>query len=160
MRVQLSMLFVMSLAFTVSACGTEEDWANEEVQPTQDWELSVGEDTSELTLASRTRYECKCDLSNHTCRGTFRFTLIKKNTCRYKRSSRNCVGACVGRCANQDGAIKRGSEFDGVCVKREIRPNGLIKETATDCAGNDIECSEFEKESAEEDTSKLSRIAR
>ena len=160
MRVQLSILFVMSLAVTLSACGTEEDWANGEIESTQDWDLSVGEDTSELTVAARTRYECTCDLSDHTCRGKFRFPVVKKSTCRYKRRTGNCVGACVGRCANQNGAIKRGSEFDGVCVKREIRPNGLIKETATDCAGNDIECSEFEKESAEEDTSKLSKIAR
>ena len=142
MRATLSVFVGLCFGIILSACGTEEDWANVEMQSGQDIELTVGQDTSELTVEARTRYECICDLSNHTCHGEYRFPQIKKNTCRYKRRKRSCVGGCIGRCVNQDSGIKRRSEFKGTCFKREVRPNGLFKETATDCKGNDIECSE------------------
>ena len=138
----MSILALVCMAIMALACGSEEEWMLDEDQTDQNVELTLGQESAELTVATQTRYECICDLSLNTCRGKFRFPEEKKSTCRYKRKLNGCVGACEGRCVNQNGSIKRGSEFKGICIKREVRPNGMYKETATDCHGQDIECTE------------------
>ncbi|MBR59327.1 MAG: hypothetical protein CMH54_15085 [Myxococcales bacterium] len=97
---------------------------------------ALGSDLEAAIGPDRVKYTCECDLSDNTCEDDYgaewKFTVVKTDTCRYKKSKKKCRGECVGRCANQNGAILQGTEFDGECVKKEIQPAGALGEVDPD----------------------------
>ncbi len=140
------MILIGLLSLGLFACGSEEDWAaeiNDEVSEeltetalrSVESELAI---ESERAIPDRLKYKCFCDVSNHSCGPDYPFPVVKKSTCRYKRSTGKCVGKCMARCADGASHIERGSEFKGRCKRRLIRPDGTIFEEVFDCDKSDL----------------------
>ena len=129
-------VLVAAILFQFTLLGCEYDGLDEEGEMASQesaltYESSDESESNDLIFTAATRYECFCDLSANTCEqdygSDYKWAKVKKSTCRYIRDLDDCDpdGSCVGRCVNQNGKVKKGSEFDGDCEKREIRPAGV-----------------------------------
>ena len=125
---------------SILACGSEEDWSEEEVAEAYAEADIFATDAKSLSKHVQQRYRCRCQLDANTCPHSHPFAVVKQNTCRYKRDIDRCVGKCNGRCANQNGAIYRPKKLAGRCIKVKVRPNGAAGAILTDCKGRDLAC--------------------
>jgi len=145
MKKSLFIFVVAWLTVGISACGTVDDLAPDDVETLGQSSHDLFEETElALSVPDVVRYECICDLSAHTCGPRYPFPLVKSSSCRYKRSANTCRGKCEGHCAKQGGGIERGSEFKGKCKKRLIPPNGTSTHYEEECDDADLEASFFE----------------
>ncbi|MEE2788900.1 MAG: hypothetical protein VX589_16305 [Myxococcota bacterium] len=140
MKLGIQLMVFSGLVMLMSACGTEEDWANEDVIEAVESQPEVGTEVEALTAVTRTLYTCKCELDASPCPVTHPFAVPKQNTCRYDRRADVCLGRCNGQCVTQNSKVYQGLELAGQCIKKKVHPRGNAGAILTDCEGQDLAC--------------------